>query len=79
MGWDGKYGKVTTELKEIPDDEPVIVFRAQDKTVPGLLQMYRQACMGAGSPYWHLQKIEDTRQRIVEWQKENSDRVKVPD
>ena len=30
MGIDAKYGRVTTERGDIGEDEPVVVFRAQD-------------------------------------------------
>jgi hypothetical protein len=52
MGYDRKYGQVTTEHDDIPDDEPVIVFRARDRFVPAMLGYYLAACErgGAGAP-----------------------------
>lgn len=68
MGVDGKYGRVSTEHGSIGEDEPVIVFRAQDATTPALIQAYRQLCEQAGSPQRHLDLIDMTLARFVEWQ-----------
>ena len=78
MGYDTKYGKVTTEFGEIPDDEQVIVFRARDKNVPELLDDYLELCELSGSPQHHLDLITDSHDRISKWQEENPDRVRVP-
>ena len=43
MGYDLKYGKVTLENKQIPDDEPVFVLRAQDKLAVVALVAYLEA------------------------------------
>jgi len=47
MGYDGKYGKVTTEHGNIPDDEPVIVFRGRDKIIPAMLRFYLEMWSGS--------------------------------
>ena len=45
MPYDLKYGQVTLEnQRNIADDEPVIVFRAQDRLLPKLLKVYRYFC-----------------------------------
>lgn len=36
MAVDRKYGRVTLERGTIGEDEPVVVFRAQDKMLPEL-------------------------------------------
>jgi hypothetical protein len=79
MGFDRKYGKVTTEHGEIPDDEPVIVFRARDKLVPAMLTTYIQLCEQAGSPARHIDLVEGSKRQIVEWQRDNKDQVRKPD
>jgi hypothetical protein len=78
MPTDNKYGKITLEKGSIPDDEPVIVFRARDKELPVLLGMYHKLCQDAGSPEKHLELIEDTARSIERWQDANPDAVKVP-
>jgi hypothetical protein len=79
MGYDRKYGKVTTENGDIPDDEPVIVFRARDVTTTKLLSYYLMICAKAGSPVRHLDIIIGTLFHFRRWQQEHPDRVKVPD
>jgi hypothetical protein len=78
MGYDTKYGKVTTEFGEIPDDEPVIVFRARDKNVVDLLDEYLELCEERRSPPHHLNLIRQTQDTIRNWQNEHPDRVQVP-
>lgn len=77
MAVEFKYGKVTLEKGTIPDDEPVVVFRAQDKMLPELLDAYHAMCVRDGSPIDHLVRIKETRARIVVWQREH--KTKVPD
>lgn len=79
MGYDGKYGKVTTEHGDIPDDEPVIVFRARDKLLPQVLTRYKALCEQHGSPQRHLDLIQDAVVRISEWQLQHKDQVRTPD
>src|SRR5689334_6506312 len=75
MGYDGKYGQVTTEFGDIGEDEPVIVFRAQDKLLPNVLAHYLQVCTMAGSPRRHLDIILDSVQRVRAWQAEHPTKV----
>jgi hypothetical protein len=79
MGYDGKYGKVTTEFGDIPEDEPVIVFRARDITTVDLLAYYLMRCVKKGSPKRHLDIITTTVERFRSWQRENPAKVRVPD
>ena len=79
MGYDGKYGKVTTEHGNIPDDEPVIVFRGRDILLPAVLANYAEMCESERSPEGHVELVRETAQRITCWQQENWSRVKVPD
>ena len=79
MGYDGKYGRVTTEHGDIPDDEPVIVFRARDLQSVHTLAYYLMRCAGHGSPTRHLNLIVSDIQRFTAWQDENQDKVKTPD
>lgn len=79
MAIEYKYGKVTLERGSIGEDEPVVVFRAQDATLPDLLNDYEAICKEWGSPQAHIDRIRDTRQRIVLWQADGANRIKVPD
>jgi len=78
MGYDGKYGKVTTEYGDIPDDEPVIVFRARDRLTLRLIQHYADLCDIAGSPARHISLVRDTFRRFADWQEKNPDKIRVP-
>jgi hypothetical protein len=79
MGYDGKYGRVTTERKDIPDDEPVIVLRAQDMHAIAALSVYWQACADGGADDEHLKAITETHRRFSLWQQQNPGKVKGPD
>jgi hypothetical protein len=72
MPFDNKYGRVTLERqRNIGDDEPVIVFRAQDRLLPKLLKVYRYFCELAGSPDNHLRLIDESAAQIKAWQATN--------
>jgi hypothetical protein len=75
MAIDGKYGRVTTEHGTIGDDEPVVVFRAQDKLLPDVLLHYRELCEEAGSPDRHLDLITSTRHTVMKWQEDHHTQV----
>jgi hypothetical protein len=79
MGYDGKYGRVTTEHGDIPDDEPVIVFRGRDRLVPEMLAHYMDLCERAGSPARHVRLVHVSTDLIEKWQRDNPDRVRTPD
>jgi hypothetical protein len=72
-----KYGRVTTERGTIDEDEPVVLFRAQDKLLPSVLKEYLALCTKNGSPPKHLRGIEETWRRVVKWQADHH--TKVPD
>lgn len=69
MGYDLKYGHVTTERGTIADDEPVVVFRAQDAILPDLLDWYAAECARRGSPARHLSAIGDAHAAVTDWQR----------
>lgn len=77
MAVDLKYGRVTFEHGSVGEDEPVVVFRAQDELLPKVLIYYHLFCMKAGSPKRHLDIIWDALQRVYDWQ--NHHATKRPD
>lgn len=79
MGIDGKYGQVTTERGTIGVDEPVIVFRAQDKMLPQLLDEYVEMCLKAGSPAHHIKAVNDQKAVIIIWQASHFHKVPTSD
>lgn len=79
MGWDGKYGQVTTEHGDIPAGEPVIVFRARDALTAPLISCYYKLCEEHGSPQRHLDLIEEAYKVFADWQEANPGQVRTPD
>lgn len=75
MAIDRKYGLVTLERGTIGEDEPVVVFRAQDALLPAVLQMYAAMCRNEGSPEHHLQGVLLARDDVIEWQESHQTQV----
>jgi hypothetical protein len=75
MPIDNKYGRVTTEFGSIGEDEPVVVFRATDRLLPKLLQIYKIMCELAGSPQHHLDLIHQSAVKVKTWQALNPTRT----
>lgn len=75
MAVDCKYGKVTLEKGTIGEDEPVMVFRAQDELLPQVIEFYLQLCAKVGSPDNHLDKVLDAKEFIQDWQFKNPHKV----
>lgn len=75
MAVDGKYGQVTLEHGSVAETEPVVVFRAQDKLLPELLEHYVRLCAAAGSPERHLDLIHRSIQQVREWQQDHHTQV----
>ncbi|MGI0148696.1 MAG: hypothetical protein ACREDF_04095 [Thermoplasmata archaeon] len=48
MAIEGKYGRVTTERKSIPENEPVFLLRAQDKLASPTVRIYAAMRRAAG-------------------------------
>jgi len=71
MAIDQKYGRVTVEHGSIGADEPVVVFRAQDRLLPKLLLVYRILCEEAESPSRHLADIDAAASAVKDWQAVN--------
>jgi len=78
MAIDNKYGKVNFEKpNSIGEDEPIVIFRAQDKLLPKLLMHYYDLCERAESPKKHLNLIMSAGARVLHWQSKNT--TKVPE
>jgi hypothetical protein len=77
MAIDQKYGRVTVEHGSIGADEPVVVFRAQDRLLPKLLKVYRILCEEAWSPSQHLEDLDAAASAVKDWQATNP--TKTPD
>ncbi|MCU1656137.1 MAG: hypothetical protein JWO57_793 [Pseudonocardiales bacterium] len=75
MPKDLKYGRVTLEHSTIGEDEPVVVFRAQDDLLPAVLEHYRLLCEQNGSPRRHLGGIDAAREQVEAWQRDHYTQV----
>lgn len=78
MAAEGKYGRITTEFGDIPEDEPVFLLRGRDAATVAAIQSYEAVCVALGSPQRHLNGVQEARERIRMWQQENRSRVRVP-
>lgn len=79
MAYDLKYGKVSTTLGDIPEDELVMVFRAKDALVPNMLDEYLKLAIEAGCTPGFQTKVAMMRGALRTWQIEHEDRVRIPD
>jgi len=79
MGFDGKYGRVTTEHGERPEYGPAIVLGARDIRTRAVLGHERRLCDEGGSPVRHLRLVAETMARFIRWQEDNPDKVRTPD
>jgi hypothetical protein len=75
MAIDLKYGRVHLEHGTIGENEPVVVFRAQDVTLPLVLEAYKRICAEQGSPEHHLKAIDDATVHVTSWQLTNHTQV----
>lgn len=84
---DLKYGQVTLENRpeSMEEDEPVIVFRAQDALAVPLLARYENLYTQAqpdgfdadADPF--VTAIRNQRERFHEWQQAHADQTRLPD
>lgn len=70
---DGIVSTLTGEI--IPADEPVVIFRAQDRHLPDTLTEYMRRCSS------HSKRISMATKykAVLGWQHQNEDKVKEPD
>ncbi len=80
---DGKY-KTDSDITKldgtpIPDDEPIILFRAKDKLTPQMLEAYKKLCLDAGCQPGQIESLDPMIEKFKNWQAANPDKVKLPD
>jgi hypothetical protein len=56
-----------------------VLFLAKDKALPATLQFYRAECERIGAGLYQLMGIDLLIQRVLRFQRERPDLVKVPD
>jgi hypothetical protein len=62
----------------LPEDEPLILFRAKDKLLVPLLDQYRQMCERQCSPA-HIAGIAAEQRKVRAFALEHPERLKTPD
>lgn len=59
----------------LADDEPTFTFRAQDRFMPLVLELYGAWCEDAGSSEEHVISTNECRLAAIEWQRQNGCRL----
>lgn len=75
MGIDGKFGRVTTELKDVGEDEPVFVIRARDRLARGTLRHYLFSCIETRCSQAQISGVRGAIAEFELWQQENPTRL----
>jgi hypothetical protein len=78
MGYDRKYGRVTTERGTIGPDEPVFLIRARDVSAPDALYAYASAAESHGAGETLCTNARKRGDEIAAWQAEHPELVRVP-
>ncbi len=68
----------TSNGDPIPDDEPLILFRARDRNAVLMLLEYRRLCVADGCNDFQLDGIDDRIAAFVEFKTAHPERMKQP-
>ena len=68
----------TSNGEEVPDDEPLILFRARDNLAIDMLCEYRQTCIEAGCTKHQIKAVGDRLAEFERFAKEHPERMKQP-
>lgn len=63
----------------LPEDEPLFLFRSQDKLLILVLEHYLELCRSAGSPETNLTPLMQTIEIVKAWQAAHQANLKTPD
>lgn len=77
MARDAKYGDI--DVPGIPDDEPIFIIRAKDRSAPQAIMQYAETSIINGSPSEHAASCRQIAGDFRSWQEENQDVVKPGD
>jgi hypothetical protein len=69
---------MTSNGQPIPEDEPLILFRARDRHALDTLMHYRDLCELDECTEYHLQGIEDRIAAFQQFASEHPERMKQP-
>ena len=73
---DGNLTKV--DGTPIPEDEPLMLFRAQDKLLAETLDFYRELRVKAATSAEGLAVLDQEIALVKEWQAKHPERVQLP-
>jgi hypothetical protein len=62
----------------IPEDEPLMLFRARDRNVLPMLRKYRALCIADGCNEHHMQGVANRIEAFEKFAAEHPDRMKQP-
>jgi hypothetical protein len=81
MAYDARFGKITTELGDLPADMPVLVLPATDRHMHEVMRFYWMLCArpdGTGSPSAYIDALWEATEQVETWQAEHPELVKTP-
>jgi hypothetical protein len=79
----GEFGEVEIDIVNalgvpVPEDEPMILFRARDLYALPMLVEYCKLCASNGCTEFHLKGIENRLDAFRKFREEHKDRMKQP-
>ena len=74
--YDAVDGRIVNRAtgEAIPDDEPIMIFRAKDVKSTGVLSNYMHSCMN----HDHRAVVKARLQQFIDWQYKNHGKVQEP-
>jgi hypothetical protein len=75
---DGEHIVKTATGERIPDDEPLILFRARDRHAARMLHYYRGLCRQDECTEFHMRGIKNRIDAFEQFAREHGERMKQP-
>jgi len=79
LNWKYEGTIIKSENKNVVPEDEWVLFRVTDKYLWPTLNFYKEQCKAGNCSKEHLDDVQGLIDRVEEWQRRNSDRVKVPD
>jgi hypothetical protein len=80
--YDEKFGRClivkTSNGDVVPDDEPLILFRARDRLAVRVLEFYRQISLEDGCNDFHFDLLDKRIEEFKKFAVDHSERMKQP-
>lgn len=68
----------TKTLEPIPDDEPLMLFRARDRLALDLLKVYRRLCIADNCTEYQINGMDARIEAFEKFKREHPERMKQP-